>query len=51
MVYKSSNLCIDEARLLDRIQSLGQMGRDPEQKLTRLAASAADKSGRDALVA
>ncbi|QYK67227.1 MULTISPECIES: Zn-dependent hydrolase [Paenibacillus] len=51
MVFKSSNLCIDEARLLDRIQSLGQMGRDPEQKLTRLAASAADKSGRDALVA
>ncbi|ADM70067.1 N-carbamoyl-L-amino acid hydrolase [Paenibacillus polymyxa E681] len=51
MVYKSSNLCIDEARLLNRIQSLGRIGRDPEQKLTRLAASAADKSGRDALVA
>ncbi|MMZ57180.1 N-carbamoyl-L-amino acid hydrolase [compost metagenome] len=51
MVFKSSNLCIDEARLLDRIQSLGQRGRDPEQMLTRLAASAADKSGRDTLVA
>lgn len=38
---------IDAERLLDRIQRLGCVGRDSDGSLTRLAASAADKAGRD----
>lgn len=50
MACHSSILSIDAARLLGRIEQLGQIGRDYEGKLIRLAASDADKSGRDALV-
>ncbi|RFB79633.1 Zn-dependent hydrolase [Methylovirgula sp. 4M-Z18] len=42
---------INAARLLDRIQQLGAIGRDAEGRLTRLAASDADMAGRDQLVA
>lgn len=35
------------ARLLHRIRTLGAIGRDDEGRLTRLAASDADKAGRD----
>ena len=42
---------IDAARLLGRLRELGQIGRDADSRLTRLAASDADKAGRDALVA
>jgi N-carbamoyl-L-amino-acid hydrolase len=40
---------IDHARLLDRLQRLGQVGRGPSGALTRLAASDADRAGRDLL--
>ena len=43
------SLSIDAERLLDRIQRLGQIGRDAEGRLTRLAVSDADKSARDLL--
>jgi N-carbamoyl-L-amino-acid hydrolase len=42
---------IDGARLIGRIRQLGEIGRDADGRLTRLAASAADKAGRDQLVA
>jgi len=45
-----SALSIDASRLFERIRSLGAIGRDDEGRLTRLAASRADKLGRDALV-
>ena len=38
-------------RLLGRIRALGAIGRDGEDRLTRLAASDADKAGRDQCVA
>ena len=41
---------INKAGLLKRIQELGQTGRNEEGKLTRLAASSADKLGRDLVV-
>jgi N-carbamoyl-L-amino-acid hydrolase len=41
---------IDPPRLLGRIRELGEIGRDPEGRLVRLAASDADKLGRDRLV-
>ena len=44
-------LSIDGARLLERIHRLGQVGRDADGRLTRLAASDADKAARDQLVA
>jgi len=44
-----SGSSIDGAQLLGRIQKLGQIGRDGEGRLTRLAGSDADKQGRDAL--
>lgn len=44
-----SHLSIDDARLLNRIRELGEIGRDAEGRLTRLAASDADKLGRDRL--
>lgn len=40
---------IDSSRLLGRIAALGEIGRDSEGKLARLAASDADKQGRDQL--
>ena len=46
-----TELSLDGGRLLGRIQQLGQIGRDGDGRLTRLAASDADKQGRDALVA
>ncbi|MCK0195799.1 Zn-dependent hydrolase [Ancylobacter sp. 6x-1] len=45
-----SGLAIHEARLLGRLHALGQIGRDGENRLTRLAASDTDRAGRDALV-
>lgn len=42
---------IDADRLLGRIRALGRIGRDENGRLLRLAASYADKAGRDALVA
>jgi beta-ureidopropionase / N-carbamoyl-L-amino-acid hydrolase len=42
---------IDPQRLLGRIRELGEIGRDPDGRLVRLAASDADKLGRDRLVA
>ncbi|MFC5589635.1 Zn-dependent hydrolase [Sporosarcina soli] len=41
---------IDAERLVRRIQELGQIGRDEDGKLIRLAASETDKAGRDAVV-
>jgi beta-ureidopropionase / N-carbamoyl-L-amino-acid hydrolase len=45
-----SNLAIDGERLLKRLRELGETGRGPDRKLTRLAASDADKLGRDQFV-
>ena len=45
-----SKLSINDERLLNRINELGQIGRDEEGKLTRLVASDTDKFGRDAVV-
>src|SRR5260370_22131911 len=42
---------INPDRLLGRLRTLGEIGRDPEGRLVRLAASDADKFGRDTLVA
>ncbi|WP_077963130.1 Zn-dependent hydrolase [Ensifer adhaerens] len=42
---------IDAARLIGRIRELGEIGRDAEGQLTRLAGSDNDKAGRDRLVA
>ncbi|MGC5325078.1 Zn-dependent hydrolase [Brevibacillus sp. SYSU BS000544] len=50
MANHSSIISIDAARLLGRIEQLGQIGRDGEDRLVRLAASDADKQGRNALV-
>ena len=41
---------IDAGRLLGRIRALGTIGRDGDGRLVRLAASEADKQGRDQLV-
>ncbi len=43
------SLSIDAEGLLDRIRQLGRVGRGEDGSLTRLAASDADKAGRDAL--
>jgi N-carbamoyl-L-amino-acid hydrolase len=45
-----SNYSIDAERLLLRIRALGTIGRDADGRLVRLAASDADKLGRDQLV-
>ncbi|MDK1492316.1 Zn-dependent hydrolase [Sinorhizobium sp. 7-81] len=45
-----SALSINAERLLSRIRALGEIGRDSDSRLTRLAASDADKAGRDRLV-
>lgn len=42
-----TGLAIDAARLLGRLRALGAIGRDAEGRLTRLAASDADRAGRD----
>ncbi len=42
---------IDAARLTGRIRELGEIGRDAQGQLTRLAGSDTDKAGRDRLVA
>lgn len=46
-----SRLEINQGRLLGRIRELGAIGRDEANQLTRLAASDADRAGRDQLVA
>lgn len=45
-----SAVSIDGQRLLERIRTLGAIGRDDAGRLVRLAASDADKAGRDCLV-
>ncbi|ACA15858.1 amidase, hydantoinase/carbamoylase family [Methylobacterium sp. 4-46] len=40
---------IDAARFLDRLRALAGVGRDAQGRLTRLAASDADRAGRDAV--
>jgi len=42
---------INAARLIGRIRELGEIGRDPQGQLTRLAGSDNDRAGRDRLVA
>lgn len=44
------NLSINSESLLNRLQELGQTGRDDDKKLSRVAASDADKAGRDKVV-
>ncbi|CAN7667324.1 Zn-dependent hydrolase [Rhizobium sp. LjRoot258] len=46
-----SSHSIDSARLLGRIRTLGDIGRDADGRLLRLAASDAEKLGRDQFVA
>lgn len=46
-----TNLAIDPDRLLARLKQLGEIGRDGDGRLVRLAASDADKLGRDQFVA
>ncbi|WP_416068498.1 MULTISPECIES: Zn-dependent hydrolase [unclassified Rhizobium] len=45
-----TDISIDGARLIGRIQELGSLGRDGDGRLARLAASDADKLGRDLFV-
>ena len=45
-----TTLSIDAERLLGRLREFGQIGRDGDGRLVRLAGSDADKAGRDALV-
>ncbi len=42
---------VNEERLLGRLRELGSIGRDKDGRLVRLAASDADKHGRDRLIA
>ncbi|WP_093187064.1 Zn-dependent hydrolase [Pseudovibrio sp. Tun.PSC04-5.I4] len=46
-----NNITIDKTALLSRLRSLGDIGRNADGALTRLAASDADKQGRNQLVA
>ena len=46
-----TNLTIDPDRLLNRLRDLGAIGRDGDGRLVRLAASDADRRGRDQFVA
>lgn len=46
-----SELSIDAGRLLGRLDELGRIGRDAQGRLARIAATDADKAGRDRLVA
>ena len=43
-------LRINEDRLLNRINELGEIGRNEKGQLTRLALTDEDKAGRDLLV-
>lgn len=45
-----SELSINAERLLGRLHGLGQIGRDEQGRLARVAATDADKAGRDTLV-
>lgn len=45
-----TSVAINSDRLISRIRELGSVGRDASGQLTRLAASDADKAGRDLLV-
>lgn len=47
MSLATDNLAIDAARLMARLTELGGVGRDAAGRLTRLAASDADRAGRD----
>lgn len=51
MQQVNSKLSINGERLLNRLKELGEIGRDENGKLTRLAASDTEKDGRDAVVA
>lgn len=46
-----TNVAIDSNRLLSRLKQLGEIGRDEKGRLVRLAASDADRAGRDQFVA
>jgi beta-ureidopropionase / N-carbamoyl-L-amino-acid hydrolase len=46
-----TSLSIDAGRLINRIKSLGEIGRDENGRLIRLAASDNDRLGRDQFVA
>jgi N-carbamoyl-L-amino-acid hydrolase len=48
---RSVSHTVDADRLIGRIKTLGQIGRDGDNQLVRLAASDADKAGRDLFVA
>ncbi|COE00838.1 Zn-dependent hydrolase [Bacillus velezensis] len=50
MASEHVNLYINSERLLSRLKELGEIGRDRNDRLTRLAASDEDKAGRDLLV-
>ncbi|WP_026574618.1 Zn-dependent hydrolase [Bacillus sp. UNC438CL73TsuS30] len=50
MTVTNLNLTINSERLLNRIHELGRTGLDNDNKRTRLAASDADKAGRDLVV-
>ncbi|HHV38622.1 MAG TPA: Zn-dependent hydrolase [Tepidimicrobium sp.] len=50
MGFNSLKWSINKNRLISRIKELGQIGRDEDNRLTRLAVSDADKAGRDAIV-
>ena len=43
-------LSVNGARLLERINELGAIGKDEEGRRTRLAASDTEKQGRDKVV-
>ena len=44
-----SGLAVDADRLLGRLKALGEVGRDKDGRLVRLAATDADRAGRDRL--
>ena len=46
-----SNLTINASRLLGHLQALGEIGRDDQGRLVRLAGSDEDRAGRDQFVA
>jgi N-carbamoyl-L-amino-acid hydrolase len=46
----SKRTSVDAADLLERLRTFGDVGRDPDGRLTRVAGSEADRAGRDTLV-
>ncbi|MED3562603.1 Zn-dependent hydrolase [Bacillus xiapuensis] len=50
MAFTNLERSINSERLLNRLKELGRIGLDNDNKRTRLAASDADKAGRDQLV-